>query len=78
MIQSMSRKGNCLDNCLTENFFGRLKEEVFYGQEWRYETIEDLKHAVEKWIKYYNEERIALSLRTSPKKYKEKVLSNVI
>lgn len=33
MIQSMSRKGNCLDNSPTENFFGRLKEEAFYGQE---------------------------------------------
>ena len=46
MIQSMSRKGNCLDNSPTENFFGRLKEEVFYGQEWRYENIEQLRDAI--------------------------------
>ena len=70
MIQSMSRKGNCLDNSPTENFFGRLKEEVFYGQEWRYEKVDQLRNAIHKWIKYYNEERIILSLKTSPLKYK--------
>lgn len=70
MIQSMSRKGNCLDNSPTENFFGRLKEEVFYGQEWRYERIDQLREAIHKWIKYYNEERIVSVLKTSPLKYK--------
>ena len=70
MIQSMSRKGNCHDNSPTENFFGRLKEEVFYGQEWRYETIEELKQAIHRYIKYYNEERIVSKLKTSPLKYK--------
>ena len=78
MIQSMSRKGNCLDNSPTENFFGRLKEEVFYGQEWRYENVEQLREAIHKWIKYYNEERIVVALKNSPLKYKEKLLqSNV-
>ncbi len=71
MIQSMSRKGNCLDNSPTENFFGRLKEEVFYGQEWRYENIEQLREAIHKWIKYYNEERIVVALKNSPIKYKK-------
>ena len=74
----MSRKGNCLDNSPTENFFGRLKEEVFYGQEWRYETIEQLREAIHRWIKYYNEERIVSVLKDSPLKYKTKILqSNV-
>ena len=78
MIQSMSRKGNCLDNSPTENFFGRLKEEVFYGQEWRYENIEQLRDAIHKWIKYYNEERIVVALKNSPLKYKFQLLqSNV-
>ena len=78
MIQSMSRKGNCLDNSPTENFFGRLKEEVFYGQEWRYERIDQLREAIHKWIKYYNEERIISILKYSPLKYKNKLLeSNV-
>ena len=78
MIQSMSRKGNCLDNSPTENFFGRLKEEVFYGQEWRYENVEQLREAIHKWIKFYNEERIVSVLKNSPLKYKVKLLqSNV-
>ena len=77
MIQSMSRKGNCLDNSPTENFFGRLKEEVFYGQEWRYENIEQLREAIRKWIKYYNEERIVVVLKNSPIKYK-KILAELV
>ena len=78
MIQSMSRKGNCHDNSPTENFFGRLKEEVFYGQEWRYENIEQLREAIHKWIKYYNEERIVSVLRNSPLKYKAKFLQSSV
>lgn len=78
IVQSMSRKGNCLDNSPTENFFGRLKEEVFYGQEWRYETVEDLRRAIHRWIKYYNEERIIVVLKNSPIKYKELLLNGVI
>lgn len=73
MIQSMSRKGNCLDNSPTENFFGRLKEEMFYGNEWRYETINDLKIAIDRWIKYYNNQRIVTVLRDSPIKYKNRL-----
>lgn len=78
MVQSMSRKGNCLDNSPTENFFGRLKEEVFYGQEWRYENVQELKTAIIKWIKYYNEERIVLALKTSPIKYKRNLMIEMI
>ena len=43
IIQSMSRKGNCLDNCVMENFFGKLKNEMFYGHEFEFKTIEQLK-----------------------------------
>lgn len=77
MIQSMSRKGNCHDNSPTENFFGRLKEEVFYGQEWRYETIDDLRTAIIKWIDYYNSERIVIKLKNSPLKYKTYLQAHV-
>ena len=42
IIQSMSRKGNCLDNCVMENFFGKLKNEMFYGHEFEFKTIEQL------------------------------------
>lgn len=69
MQQSMSRKGTCLDNSPTENFFGRLKEEMFYGQEWRYETISELKVAINRWIRYYNNSRIVTILKNSPSKY---------
>ena len=69
MNQSMSRKGNCLDNSPIENFFGKLKEEMFYGQEWRYETIKELAIAIDKWIKYYNNTRIITILKNSPTKY---------
>ena len=66
--QSMSRKGNCLDNSPTENFFGRMKEEMFYGKEHLYKTEDDLIKAIEEYIEYYNDERIVVKLKTSPKK----------
>lgn len=76
IAQSMSRKGNCLDNSPTENFFGRLKEEMFYGHEWRYESINDLKIAIDRWIRYYNNERIVTILKNSPIKYKERLYNS--
>ena len=66
IIQSMSRKGNCLDNSPTENFFGRLKTEIFYDKESDYESIDQLKRAIDKYIKYYNEERIVVKYGDSP------------
>ena len=49
IIQSMSRKGNCLDNAAMESFFGRLKTECFYGQE--FNSREEIVDAVRD---YYN------------------------
>ena len=66
IIQSMSRKGNCLDNSPTENFFGRLKTEIFYDREFEYDSLDQLKQAIEKYIKYYNEERIVVKYGDSP------------
>ena len=66
IIQSMSRKGNCLDNSPTENFFGRLKTEIFYDKEFEYESLDQLKRAIERYIKYYNEERIVVRYGDSP------------
>ncbi len=54
--QSMSRKGNCLDNSVMENFFGLLKQEIYYGV--MYYSFDELKSAIERFIKYYNEQRI--------------------
>ena len=71
IIQSMSRKGNCLDNSPTENFFGRLKTEIFYDREFEYKSIDQLKRAIQKYIKYYNEERIVVKFGDSPVKTRQ-------
>jgi len=68
MIQSMSRKENCQDNSPTENFFGRLKEKMFYGQEWRFEIIKELVITIDRRIKCYNSTRIIMILENSSKK----------
>lgn len=53
--QSMSRKGNCLDNAVMENFFGHLKSELFYLED--FETIEEFINEIHDYIKYYNSDR---------------------
>ena len=63
IIQSMSRKGNCLDNCVMENFFGKLKNEMFYGHEYEFTTIDELRNAIKEYIDYYNTERIQTRLK---------------
>jgi putative transposase len=67
--QSMSRKGNCLDNSLAENFFGLLKSELFYMKE--YKTIEELEKDIIEYIDYYNNKRIKGKLKgMSPVQYR--------
>ena len=61
IIQSMSRKGNCLDNSPMENFFGKMKNEMFYGYEYTFNTLEELKKEMENYISYYNNQRITES-----------------
>ena len=61
--QSMSRKGNSMDNGLMENFFGILKTEMFYDQEDKYETLDDLIKAIDEYIYYYNYDRIKVKLK---------------
>lgn len=60
MTQSMSRKGNCLDNAVMENFFGTLKSECFYLNQ--FSSFTELRKAIEDYIQYYNNERINLKL----------------
>ena len=73
MTQSMSRKGNCLDNAVMENFFGTLKSECFYLREFR--SVSALRKAVEDYIHYYNNERISLKLKgLSPVEYRTQAL----
>lgn len=63
IIQSMSRKGNCLDNCEMENFFGKMKNEMFYGHEYEFTSLNELKIAMEEYIEYYNTQRIQVKLK---------------
>lgn len=67
--QSMSRKGNCLDNAIMENFFGLLKSEFFYLK--NFETIEEFITELEEYIYYYNNKRIKSKLKgLSPVQYR--------
>lgn len=56
--QSMSRKGNCIDNCIMESFFGIMKNEMYYGHENDYKDFKEFKAVVEEYIWYYNNIRI--------------------
>lgn len=67
--QSMSRKGNCLDNAMAENFFSILKSEMFYSQ--KFASVEQLEAKIHQYINYYNNHRIKLKLKgLSPVKYR--------
>lgn len=59
--QSMSRKGNCYDNCVMENFFGLLKTEFFHNQ--TFTSIEDFQLQLSEYIDYYNNRRIKVKLK---------------
>ena len=65
-VQSMSRKGNCYDNCIMETFFGRLKNEMYYGYEKDYSSFEEFSKAVEEYIDYYNNKRIQAKTKWMP------------
>ena len=60
--QSMSRKGNCHDNSVMENFFGRLKNECYYGHEDEFDTKEKLVETIKEYISFYNNTRIQAKL----------------
>ncbi len=75
IIQSMSRKGNCLDNAIIENFFGILKSELFYLK--KYKSIDQLKTEINEYITYYNNDRIKSNLnKMSPIKYRTHYYQN--
>ena len=78
IIQSMSRKGNCLDNSPMENFFGKMKNEMFYGYEYTFNTLEELKKEMENYISYYNNQRITTKLKgLTPVEYRNQSLITV-
>ena len=64
ILQSMSRKGNCLDNAVIENFFGLLKSELLYLQ--RFESMEHFKMELVDYLDYYNTRRIKAKLKGLP------------
>ena len=73
-VQSMSRKANCYDNAVMENFFGHLKEELFHRV--RFLNPEALETALREYIHWYNTERISTRLRgLSPTQYRAQTLA---
>ena len=69
ITQSMSRKGNCLDNAVMENFFGIMKSELLYLHQ--FSDMDVFKRELRKYINYYNNDRIKLKLNgKSPVQYR--------
>ncbi|WP_325890411.1 IS3 family transposase [Mammaliicoccus lentus] len=76
IIQSMSRKGNCLDNSPMENFFGLLKQEMFYGV--NFKSYEELENEIKDYINYYNHIRRKENLKgKTPVEYRNLALERV-
>jgi putative transposase len=73
VVQSMSRKGNCLDNAVMESFFGTLKAEFFDLQ--KFNSVQELQEGLHTYIRYYNHDRITLKLKgLSPVEYRTQLL----
>jgi len=73
MIQSMSRKGNCIDNAPMESFFGHMKDDVDYKGN---KTFEELRLQVEEYVRYYNNERPQWGRKKmTPVEYRNHLLS---
>ena len=62
--QSMSRKGKCLDNAMAENFFGLLKSELLYLQQ--FQSLEHFRQELVDYLDYYNNQRIKAKLKGLP------------
>ena len=75
LAQSMSRKGNCLDNAPMESFFAILKSELFHAE--KFDTVQSLDNAINDYIDYYNHRRIKLKLKgLSPVQYRTQPLNS--
>lgn len=71
--QSMSRKGNCLDNAMAENFFGHFKQELIEGA--KFESVEQMLQEVSEYVDWFNNERIQERLKgLSPVEYRTQSL----
>lgn len=72
--QSMSRVGRCIDNGPMEGFWGTLKSEMYYLK--KFETIEELKQAIDEYIEFYNTKRLQRKLKgMAPMEYRNHTLS---
>lgn len=60
ILRSMSRKGCSPDNAACEGFFGRMKNEMYYGRTWQ--NTQELEEAIATYIEFYNNHRIKISL----------------
>ena len=75
-IQSMSRKGNCYDNAVMENFFGHLKAEMFHGE--IFDTVAEFNQASDEYIQWYNTERIQQRIKgLTPMQYRNQTLGTL-
>jgi len=68
ITQSMSRKGNCYDNSVMENFFGIMKSEFLYFKQ--FESVDHFKMELKKFMDYYNHKRIKAQFKMSPVQYR--------
>lgn len=74
IVQSMSRKANCIDNAATEQLFGHVKDEFYRGREW--ETFEDFKRDLEEYIAHWNTSRRQVRLKgLTPKEFRNQALA---
>lgn len=74
LTRSMSRKGCSPDNSACEGFFGRMKNEMFYGRSWQGVTLENFMQQIEAYMIWYRDERIKLSLGgLSPAEFRRKM-----
>ena len=73
IVQSMSRKGNCLDNACTEGLFGHMKDEFFRGRDW--DDFEEFKRDLEAYIRHWNNVRRQAKLKgLTPVEFREQAL----
>ena len=73
LAQSMSRKGNCLDNAVAENFFALLKTEMYHGKSFK--DADELIEKIKEYIEYYNTKRIKVKLEgLTPIEYRNQAL----
>lgn len=74
IVQSMSRKANCIDNAVTEQLFGHVKDEFYRGREWK--TFEDFKRDLEEYIVHWNTSRRQVRLKgLTPEEFRNQALA---